>query len=260
MNEDWIPIMKGMSGSARCFSIDLPGHGGTIIQSHEYNKAGREPSLSIEVVASALCELLHCMIPGRVILVGYSMGARISLYMALRFSSKIIGAVLISGSPGLKEASLRGPRRASDDCRARWLIAHGLENFLDTWYAGEFWSSLRSHPHFEQMLANRLKHEDVHALAKVLSDLSIGRQLSLWEDLKQCQTPLLLIAGEKDSKFKKIALEMCNEFGHCAEYIDASGELCEFVEIPNSGHAAHVENPLHVLSALGRFLTRLSWN
>lgn len=37
-------------------------------------------------------------------------------------------------------------------------------------------SSFRSHPHFMQIVANRSQHDDVHTLAKVLSDLSIGRQ------------------------------------------------------------------------------------
>lgn len=36
--------------------------------------------------------------------------------------------------------------------------------------------SLRSHPRFKKIVANRLQHDDLHALGKVLSDLSIGRQ------------------------------------------------------------------------------------
>ncbi|XP_054808541.1 protein PHYLLO, chloroplastic-like [Prosopis cineraria] len=44
----------------------------------------------------------------------------------------------------------------------------------------------------------------------MLSGLSIGRQPSLWEDLKDCRTPLLFMYGEKDTKFKQIAETMIN--------------------------------------------------
>ncbi|GMP83004.1 hypothetical protein CsSME_00037090 [Camellia sinensis var. sinensis] len=102
------------------------------------------------------------------------MGARIALYMALRCASKFEGAVIVSGSPGLKDVSARMIREAKDDSRACSLINHGLELFLDTWYAGALWNSFRDHPHFKQMVASRLQHDDAHTLAKVLSEVSGG--------------------------------------------------------------------------------------
>lgn len=86
--EEWIPIMKAVSGSARCISIDLPGHGGSKMQNH-VAKATQEITLSIDVVADVLYKLIEQITPGKVTLVGYSMGARIALYMALRFSDKV---------------------------------------------------------------------------------------------------------------------------------------------------------------------------
>ncbi|CAL8994804.1 unnamed protein product [Prunus brigantina] len=257
--EDWIAIMKAISGCARCVAIDLPGHGGTKIQNHGDNDATQDSGLSIEVVADLLCELIKHITPGKVTIVGYSMGARIALYMALRLTDKVKGAVVISGSPGLKDEVERKVRRAKDDSRARFLIAHGLELFLDNWYSGELWNSLRVHPRFRQIVCTRLLHEDVQSLAKVLSALSIGRQLPLWEDLKHCKTPLLLIVGEKDRKFKTIAKAMCHEIGGGTVTGDGpANDISEIVEIPDCGHAAHLENPLPVISTLRRFLTRVN--
>ncbi|RVX06278.1 Protein PHYLLO, chloroplastic [Vitis vinifera] len=80
----------------------------------------------------------------------------------------------------------------------------------------------------------------------------------LWEDLRQCSTPLLLIVGEKDGKFKRIAQEMCYEIGHgTSNGDDSRKEIYEIVEVPNCGHAAHLENPLPIIRALRRFLTGL---
>ncbi|KAL7171369.1 hypothetical protein ACSBR2_036091 [Camellia fascicularis] len=144
------------------------------MQNDGIREAAQERSLSIEVVADILQKLIQNITPGKVTLVGYSMVARIALYMAMRYASKFEGAVIVSGSPGLKDVSARKIREAKDGSRACSLINHGLELFLDTWYAGALWNSLRDHPHFKQMVANCLQHDHAHTLAKVLSDSSIG--------------------------------------------------------------------------------------
>lgn len=88
---EWIAIMKAISGSARCISIDLPGHGESKIQNHYEKGDVLEPKFSVEIVADVLYKLIHCITPGKVTIVGYSMGARIALYMALSssFSDKV---------------------------------------------------------------------------------------------------------------------------------------------------------------------------
>lgn len=78
-----MPIMKALSGSARCISVDLPGHGESRIRN------GGKPSLSIEVVGDVVHKLIDDITPGKVTLVGYSMGARTALYMAQRCSTKV---------------------------------------------------------------------------------------------------------------------------------------------------------------------------
>ncbi|KAI7980537.1 hypothetical protein LOK49_Contig138G00007 [Camellia lanceoleosa] len=193
--EDWILIMKAISGSARCIAADLPGHGRSKIQNHGMREA-----------------LIQNITPGKVTLAGYSMRARIALYMALRCASKFEGAVIVSGSPGLKDVSARKIHKAKDDSRVCSLINHGLELFLDTWYAGELW--------------NR----------------------PLWEDLRLCKVPLLLVVGEKDDKFRRIAKEMFHEFDCSARSMDDREESC--------GHAIHLENPLPLINAIRQLLKK----
>ncbi|XP_039172873.1 protein PHYLLO, chloroplastic-like [Eucalyptus grandis] len=109
---------EAISGTARCISIDLPGHGNSVGQSHATEEAAEKPRLSIEIIADVLCNALQ----QKIVLFGYSMGARILLYMTLKFTDKIKGATIISGSPGLKIASARKVRCAKDDNRAQILI------------------------------------------------------------------------------------------------------------------------------------------
>ncbi|KAB2090362.1 hypothetical protein ES319_A03G118500v1 [Gossypium barbadense] len=254
-NEEWVPIMHAISGSARCISVDLPGHGATKIKNCGDDKAALRSLLSIEIIADLLLKLIEHVTPDEVTLVGYSMGARIALYMALKFSDKIEGAVILSGSPGLEDAVARKIRRAKDDSKARSIVTHGLQLFLNTWYSGGLWKSLRSHPYFNHIVVRRSVHDDLQGLAKVLSGLSPGRQPSLWEDLKHCKVPLMLVVGEKDEKFKRVAQKMWHEIGHDRD--DAVSKLHQMVVVPSCGHAVHLENPLPIIRLVRQFMTSL---
>lgn len=87
----------------------------------------------------------------------------------------------------------------------------------------------------------------------------------LWDELKCCKTPLSIVVGEKDTKFKTIAQQILSQIDMGRKIKDEPVvEHHEIVEIPDSGHAAHLENPLAVINALSRFLirsrTQLSYN
>ncbi|GAB4828987.1 hypothetical protein Ancab_018646 [Ancistrocladus abbreviatus] len=253
--QDWIPIMKAISGSVRCISVDLPGHGKSKVQCCTSKDAAEEHRLSVEVVAALLCKVIDSIAPRKVILVGYSMGGRIALSMAVRYSAKIRGAVIISGSPGFRDKKARKIRAAKDDSRARSLVSFGLRPFVETWYSGELWQSLREHSSFKKLVARRLQHDDVDGLAKVLSDLSIGRQMPLWEDLKQSKTPLLFIAGERDVKFKKLTQDVSDAID---QGTGPETGAYEAVVVPDCGHAVHFENPLAIVGLVRKFFTKIS--
>ncbi|VAI57221.1 unnamed protein product [Triticum turgidum subsp. durum] len=258
-SEDWTPMMKALSPSARVIAVDLPGHGESqILQRDDGNF--NQISLTIQSVADLLLKLICDITDGEVVVVGYSMGARIALQMILNENHKISGAVLISGSPGLRHEASRRRRTAIDKSRAQFLLTYGLECFIKTWYSGKMWTSLREHPQFDSLVRTRRKHSNITDLSKVLADSSIGRQKSLWEDLKHLEKPVLIVAGEKDVKFKEIAERMCSETRENGEReadCRSNQELCEMIVVPESGHAVHVENPLPLVRAVRKFLVRL---
>ncbi|KAK8925900.1 hypothetical protein KSP39_PZI018177 [Platanthera zijinensis] len=257
-SRDWIPLMKALSITTRCISIDLPGHGESCASWHNLIQ---EPYQPIKTVAEMLLKLICNATTGRVILVGYSMGGRIALYMSLKYPEKIDGTVLMSGSPGLRDENTRRIRTSQDESRASYLLSHGLHSFLEIWYEGNLWKSLRNHPHFKKILSQREEHQDIRSLAKSLTELSAGRQRPLWNELRQCKKPLLLIVGENDSKFRRIAEEMCSEIkSSCAGDIAKQEDLCEILVVPGCGHAVHLENPLPVITAMRKFITRVSEN
>ncbi|EEE57259.1 hypothetical protein OsJ_07279 [Oryza sativa Japonica Group] len=242
-SEDWVPMMKALSPSARVIAVDLPGHGESEILQHDVENSN-QISFSVQSVADLLLKLIRNITDGAVVVVGYSMGARIALHMALNQNHK----------SGLRDEASKRRRSAIDRSRAHFLSSCGLENFLETWYSAKMWASLREHPKFDSLVRTRMKHNNIKALSKVLADSSIGTQKSLWEDLKHLKSPLLIVAGEKDPKFKEISQQMCREI---RKHKDRESDgLCEMIIIPDSGHAVHVENPLPLVRAIRKFLVR----
>ncbi|XP_031479416.1 protein PHYLLO, chloroplastic isoform X2 [Nymphaea colorata] len=266
-SEDWTPMMEAISATRRCISFDLPGHGKSQPMENNLEKILARKSNSFEQFMKEIIKVINCITPGKVVLVGYSMGARMALYTALRHSEKVAKAVIISGSPGLKDLKMRKYRAAHDEAKASYLAKHGLEHFLKSWYARDLWDSFCCHPLFDQITQSRAKHADVNALSASLSDFSTGKQPSLWEDLRHCRVPLLFIVGEKDAKFRKITEQM---YADVTRKVNTSrdhpvstatyNEECEQVRelhrvlvVPDCGHAVHLESPLPVINAIRRF-------
>lgn len=230
---EWLPFMEALAPAFRCITFDLPGHGLTTVEEetasrddHNLDHHGLEKTdfaelmlrtscristapFSMESVSVVLIKLLKQLGVGKFVPVGYSMGARIALYLALHHSDQMAAVISIAGSPGLEDSSARKSRAASDESLAETLRAGGLELFVESWYQQPLWASLRKHPNFEAIKMERKQHTNCEALADLLASLSVGHQPSLWDKLSNITIPALLIAGDQDTKFLKLAHKMC---------------------------------------------------
>lgn len=79
----------------------------------------------------------------------------------------------------------------------------------------------------------------------------------MWGDLKQCKVPILIMVGQKDTKFNEIARQMRDDI-NCTTDMNSNSssenKLCTVIEVPGCGHAVHLETPLAVVHAIGKFL------
>ena len=99
---DFAEVIDLIAGRYCCLLVDLPGHGGT--------EVSYDLDYQMSNTAWGLIELLKVLKISSCFLVGYSMGGRIALYLALHFPQYFSGVVLESASPGLetlKEKKLR---------------------------------------------------------------------------------------------------------------------------------------------------------
>lgn len=162
--------------------------------------------------------------------VGYSMGGRLALRLALDRPDLVRVLVLLGASPGLADPEDRAVRRAADEDLARAVERDGVDAFLDRWLAQPLFATL---PRDAAGLGERRRVNTVSRLVHQLRVLGVGTQEPLWDRLAELRMPVVAVAGELDTKYAGIAREMAAAIGPPAVVRLVAG----------AGHAAHLERP-----------------
>ena len=174
-------------------------------------------------------------IPDRSVVVGYSMGARLALGIALEHPQKCAGLCFVSGNPGLETTEARDKRWQSDQEIAQQLEqldSESLELFLDQWYQADVFASLPQEIRREQIARKRKLFSP--NWPKILRTHSVSRQPNYWPSLKQLSIPAAVVAGELDEKYRQIAVKFADQ--------TSSGQVSKTI-VPNCGHIVHFEQP-----------------
>lgn len=144
---------------------------------------------------------------GRKVLLGYSMGGRLGLH-ALLDGGPWDAAVIVSAHPGLEEEAERVARREKDAGWAARALKGEWRSFLEAWDAQPVLKDcgLRIADRGLEM-ADRTRLEiRRNSVARSFVDWSLGAQEPLWGRLEEIACPLLWVAGERDGKFRDLAL------------------------------------------------------
>ena len=232
---DWLDVMYALKDRFRCIGPDLPGHGASLgLASGSY---------SFEGAARATIRTLDVLDVQRVTVVGYSMGGRLALYLALRYPERCVALFLESALPGLEDAAEREARRRSDRDKATRLESGDFEKFLTDWYSQPLFASLaRRDGLVEEMIAARRCNNPVE-LARALRGMGTGTQPSLWGELPGLVVPALAVAGELDEKFVTLSRRMAGAAPNVRAAV-----------VSEAGHNVRAETPETYLDSLKRFL------
>jgi 2-succinyl-6-hydroxy-2,4-cyclohexadiene-1-carboxylate synthase len=227
-----------LSNKFYCIAVDLPGHGKTEV-------IGTENYYKIEYITQGLIDFLQSLNIPRCILVGYSMGGRLALYLALHFPEFFSQIILESASPGLVTLTEKEGRLQQDLKLAEELESQSLSSFLNKWYDQPLFASIKQKPNFDKMIELRLQNCP-QELAKVLRHLSTGLQPSLWEKLESNLIPLLLLVGELDPKFIGINRKMAS-----------LGQVTQLEMVSNCSHNIHLEDVNSFVTKIRNFIVCL---
>ena len=227
--QDWDPTVETLERDRTCLALTLPGH-------------GRASEPVPKDFAGVVAWLTGRLDEEPVDLLGYSMGGRLALALAVEHPERVRRVVAVGASPGIDDGVARIARRADDERLARTLETTPFERWLETWYAQPLFDKLRASAGFEALLARRARARPA-ALAEMLRVMSPGAQSPLRQRLADCAVPLLLMAGSEDPKYTAIN----HELARLSPSIEA-------VTVPGAGHAPHLEQPDEFCRLLQRFL------
>jgi 2-succinyl-6-hydroxy-2,4-cyclohexadiene-1-carboxylate synthase len=220
----WGPMADDLARDHQVISVDLPGHGGSSAVRADLTTGAR---LLVDVGGSGAY-------------LGYSMGARFCLNAALSFPDRVRSLILISGTAGIEDDGLRRDRVAADEALASELDPRletrpghddqeRLDSFLLRWLDRPLFAGI---PESEVGLAQR-RANTTAGLASSLRLAGTGTQQPLWDQLPRLQMPVLVITGERDTKFTDLGARLANTIGGNAVH----------AVVPGVGHTAQLEDP-----------------
>lgn len=162
--------------------------------------------------------------------VGYSMGGRLCLALALERPDLVEALVLVSASPGIADERERTARRIADERLALDVERDGVDAFLDRWLDQPLFASL---PREVARVDERRRTNTIDRITHQLRALGQGVQPSLWDALGRLTMPVTLVTGAYDRKYTDLAARMAA----------AIGEDTRTIVIPGAGHALQLEQP-----------------
>jgi 2-succinyl-6-hydroxy-2,4-cyclohexadiene-1-carboxylate synthase len=222
-SRSWDGVIAALPDPSDTLAPDIRGHG--------------QASAQRPVTLEAVIDDIDRAAPDPCTLVGYSMGGRIALHVAFGLPGRVRRLVLIGASPGLKTATARAERRASDAKLADRAERETIEVFAERWASTPV---LADQPAAVRAAADAdRRRNDPAGLAAALRGLGTGTLPSLWSRLGSLEMPVELVVGERDTKFREIAKQMAGEI-HGARV----------VIVPGAGHAVHAEAPAAVADVI----------
>lgn len=224
----WSPLAAALGGRFEVVPVDLPGHGG----SAAVTVGGIEEAAALLGEAGGIASY-----------VGYSLGGRTALTLALARPDLVEALVLVGATAGIEDATARAERRAADERLAAEIEQGGdagVPAFLDRWLSGPLFSRLTD----EQADVKARLANTASGLAASLRTCGTGTQPPSWDRLASLPMPVLAVAGEQDERFSALARRMA----------EAIGDNARLALLPGAGHAACFERPVVFAELVTAFL------
>jgi 2-succinyl-6-hydroxy-2,4-cyclohexadiene-1-carboxylate synthase len=207
----------------RPLAPDLPGH-------------GPDPDGRPVDFAGCVADLAAAAPPGCVLL-GYSLGGRIALHLALAQPRRVARLVLVSTTAGIADPAARAVRRSADEELADRLEREPLEDFIRRWRAQPLFAG---EPEAVRAAAAADQRRSTSAgLAAALRGLGTGAMEPVWDRLGELTMPVTVVVGARDEKFLALGRRLRDGLP------DARLEV-----VAGAGHALLHEAPAAVAAAL----------
>jgi 2-succinyl-6-hydroxy-2,4-cyclohexadiene-1-carboxylate synthase len=206
--------------------LDLVGHGSSSVPTDAERYA-------FGAVVQQILSVLDHVGAQRVDAMGYSMGGRILYHALLKAPDRFASAATLGAHPGLEDRNERASRRQRDDAWINLLEAGQMGRFVDRWLDQPIMRSLTTvEGSFLRAIRQRKRQQDAQGLALTMRAMGLANQEPLAWELARLETPILLLAGQRDEKFLAINEALADRLQHARTAV-----------VAGAGHPAHLEAP-----------------
>ena len=211
---------------------DLPGHGSTSIA-----------PVDLPHTMDALALWLSGEDPPLPVL-GYSMGGRIALALALDRPDVVERVVVVSAGPGIDDSYSRAMRIAEDSELAERIRRGGMQRFLDEWLSAPVTSTAAVDESTRRADRATREENSPAGLAAALSGLGQGAFPYLGDRINELTVPLLAVSGSRDERYSEQAAALAD-----------AAPSGQHVKIEGAGHNVVLEAPEELARAMEGFLS-----
>jgi 2-succinyl-6-hydroxy-2,4-cyclohexadiene-1-carboxylate synthase len=223
--QSWGQVGAGLGRQHTVIALDAPGHGG---------------SAGVTADLPSGAELMVAAAGRPAAWLGYSMGGRYALHVALRHPEVVSRLVVVSATGGIDSPADRAARRDADEALAAKVSAEGVAAFVAWWLERPLFATL---PADAAGVESRLGGTSA-GLASSLRLAGTGSQVPLWSQLHHLEMPVLVVVGELDGAY----------LAHGHRLVSSIGPNASLAVIPGAGHACHLEQPGAFLDTVKPFL------
>jgi 3-oxoadipate enol-lactonase len=228
----WYHQVPAFSKSYRVITYDIRGFGKTVSPKGEYSRP---------ILAEDLYELMKVLMVESAYFVGFSMGARIALDLAINHPDMVKALVLANSASSF--VGLKPPGMGAPLFDEKIMEKGDIEEIAEVTTTAELSPGFKDKnpAEFDRYKSIKLQNS-AERLAQVLRGL---RATPGVPDLDKVRCPVLIIVGENDR-------HMNMERGKQAQQAIAGSKLA----ILPTGHAAAIESPDNFNSAILDFLSK----
>ena len=220
----WPPQIRRLSGQ-RMFTLDLPGHG----------KSGGVGSQDIAGYGQAVIDFMKAVRLSAAVMVGFSMGSAIALFLALQQRRRVLGLGLVGGGAKMRVASSTLEMAASPST-----FPAAVKTIIENSYSSSADPRLKELA-IQQMLETRQ--------AVLYGDFLACDSFDVMDSVKKIRLPALLVCGSDDRMMPP----------NRSEYLRDQIEGAELHVLEGAGHMVMIERPGEVAGLLTGFLEQIPY-
>lgn len=255
--------VAGLGERFRAIVPDLPGHGTTgwteaapvpgdatasarpgASATASAPAGDARPRTSVERTADDLATIVRRLRAGPAHVVGYSLGARVGLRLAITHPESVARLILEAPSAGIADPAARAARVARDTERARVAVGEGIDVFVARWEAEPVLAGEAALPASVRERQRAIRRSNAPlGLAASLVHGGQGAMEPLHDRLGEVHAPTLVIVGADDPARSR------------AEEVAAGIPGARLAVVAGAGHAPHLERPHRFHALVLDFLT-----